>query len=393
MADDTRDSDPGDDDSLDDHPGAPRPRDEIDPELIKLRRVRISVGPITSAAIIIFCGYMMIRLYGDLRFSRQGSEPRRVTVADVVSGHAGAEGYVAMGAEPDRAFALRVAPKGNTDGHRIAPVLGSDAHLWLVVGSEPWAEPISYTDDYRGRLRRLADMPFADALNDYVRTRGPTPQSVTAEALRKAVSDHTDQVVRPSGDHVRVTADTRLGIREVVPDRVLVRGFFREDRMPDEKAWDAALIAAGVLPEGGKAQSIDEEAKAAVYDVPAPDGLAGIKKKLVAARLFAARAEPVVREYETTFAGLGSDAAGLKLSGGTVVPWTSISDVVVYAPRHVPDDALVLITDEAPGAYWYVLPLYILLGLFVALFGWALVRGLMPERQPQRASKRAQSAA
>ena len=57
------------------------------------------------------------------------------------------------------------------------------------------------------------------------------------------------------------------------------------------------------------------------------------------------------------------------------------------------NDALVLITDEAPGAYWYVLPLYILLGLFVALFGWALVRGLMPERQPQRASKRAQSAA
>ncbi len=399
MADDhTRDSDssgakaeaPG---ALENHPGAPRPRDEIDPELIKLRRMRISVGPITSAAIIVFCGYMMVRLYGDLRFSRQDSEPRRVTVADVVSGRAGNEGYVAMGAVPDRAFAMRVLTKGSTEGHRVAPVLGSDAHLWLVVGSEPWAEPIAYQDDYRGRLRRLSDMPFADALESYVHSREATPQSVTGEALRKAVAAHAAEVIRPSGDHVKLDAGTRLGIRETVPDRALVRGFFREDRLPDEAAWNAALTAAGVLPEGARANSIDDEAKAAVYEVPAPDGLAGIKQKLVDARLFAARAEPVVREYETTFSGLTSDAAGLHVAGGAVVPWDSVSDVVVYAPRQVPPGAQVLVTDEAPGAYWYVLPLYLLLALFVALFSWALVRALRPEREPQRASKQAESAA
>lgn len=375
--------------ALDDHPGRPRKPDELDPELISLRRPKLSAGPLLSAAILVFCGYIMVQLYSDLRFSRQSDEPRRVDqVGQLADAHA--DSFVAAPLTPDRGFTMRVSPSGTTDGHRVAPVLGTDARVWLMVGSEPWAEKPAYGDGYRGRLRPLDDMPFADDLRAYVRTRGAVPQSVSAAELRRSLESGTTTVARPSGDRVAVLGSTPVTIPETRRERARITAFIREDRLPDAATWNQVLREAGVLGEGEGPVTRDPETL--FYEVAAPEGLDAVRARLVEAKIFAARVEPVVREHRTTWGALQASAAGLTIDGSTL-PWANLEAAVIEAPREVPGSAMVVVTGETPGTYWYVLPLYVVLGLFVALFAWALVRSLLPERTPHRASTEARTAA
>jgi hypothetical protein len=373
--------------ALENHPGRPRDPDELDPELISLKRPMLSAGPILSGAIIIFCGYIMVQLYSDLRFSRQDDSPKRIaTVGQLADTHA--DSYVSAALTPDRGFAMRVSPSNTTDGHRVAPVLGSGARVWLMVDSEPWAEKATYGDGYRGRLRPLSDMPFADELRSYVRKRGPVPQSVTAAELRKSLESGATTVTRPSGDQVAVLGSTPVIIPETLRDRARITAFIREDRLPDVATWNQALREAGVL--GAEGGPISSDPETLFYEVP--EGVEEVRRKLIGAKIFAARVDPVVREHRTSWGAVRATPAGLTVDGATL-PWVNLEAAVLEAPREVPNNAVVVVTDENPDAYWYVLPLYVVLALFVALFMWALVRTLMPERSLQRASTEARTAA
>ena len=89
------------------HPGRPRPRDEVDPELLVLPRPRARIGWLLAASVLVFCAYFMIRLRSDLVFSRAGDEPTRLrSIAEAAA--ADTDDYVAVEAVPDRAFLLRV---------------------------------------------------------------------------------------------------------------------------------------------------------------------------------------------------------------------------------------------------------------------------------------------
>lgn len=378
----------GEDDDLANHPGAPRPRDEIDPELVRLSKPRVTVGPILSAAVIVFSGYLMVQLLPDFQFSRQDDSARTAGDVDKVANREGfgPEDYILVRANPDHAMAVRVSPAGRTDGHRLAPVQGTGHALWVMVGSEPWAEKPAYDEVYRGRLRDLDDLPFAGALRAYVRDAGAVPQSVSASALRDALEAGAGEVERPAGDRLRVDASAPVSVLETVADRAAIHAYLRKDRLPDHATWSAELARAGITA-GAPVASDDQHI---VYHVDGdPDTVA---RKISDASLYAARARPLIREHRTTWGELGADPAGLAVAGANV-PWTSISSVVVRAPRAVPDDAMVLVTDESPAAYWFMLPLYVLLGLFVALFAWALVRSVMPEKAVSEAGKEAPSAA
>lgn len=362
--------------------------DGIDPELVSLRKPRVSAGPLLAATILVFCGYIMVQLVPDLRFSRQGDAPREVADPGKVADRDGfgPEEFVLMRARPDRSFAVRVSPSGTTDGHRVAPVLGTDNKLWVMISSEPWAEKIAYDDVYRGRLRELDDLPFAASLRSYAAGAGSSPHSVDGAALREALESGASTIRRPAGDTVTLVPSTPVTIAETVAGRTVVRAYLRPDRLPDHETWSAALLGAGITA-GEPVQSDDVQI---VYHVA--DTVENVKARLVAGQLYAARAEPLVVERTATWAELAAAAGGVRV-GAATVPWTSISAVVLEAPRAVPGDAMVLVTDEAPGMYWYMLPLYLILALFVGLFAWALVRGVVPEKTRAPASKQAQTAA
>ena len=77
-------------------PGAPIPKDAVDPELIKLSRPRPKVGVITAAGLVFLSVFFLWRLNPDRRFSSAGDAPQKVHVSDVLAGK------VASDASPSR---------------------------------------------------------------------------------------------------------------------------------------------------------------------------------------------------------------------------------------------------------------------------------------------------
>jgi hypothetical protein len=63
-----------------------------------------------------------------------------------------------------------------------------------------------------------------------------------------------------------------------------------------------------------------------------------------------------------------------------VVPWAHVSSLALVVPRTLRSDALILMTAERPGTYWYIIPVYVVLSFFLLLFAWALVRAFRRDR-------------
>jgi len=353
------------------HPGRPRPKDEVDPELLVLPRTRARIGWLLALSVIVFCAYFMVRLRSDLVFSRAGDEPTRLrSIAEAAS--ADPEDYVAIEAVPDRAFLLRVFASDAGDGHRLAPVFGSGDHLWIMFEGSHWDARPAYDEVYRGRVKRLADLPFYGDLADHLRSMPRLPRGVKLPALRAALESHASELHDIGGDRIPLSADTPVVIAERVAGQAAVT-VFRTDSQRDESAWRAALEATGLLAPGG--QLVDTRKDAWTFQVAAPEGVDAVAARLVSARLFAARAEPYDRTRRTPWSRLAASADALSV-GGDRVPWASIRSVAVETPRAALGDARVIVTTEAPGDYWYLIPVYLIFAAIALLFGWALVRAL-----------------
>jgi hypothetical protein len=363
MADETGSPDP----ALSAHPGRPRGRDEIDPELLVIPRSRARVGWLLALSVLVFCGYFLVRLWGDLMFSLAGDDPERLDTAAAVFA-ASPNAYVEVRAVPDRATLLRVFASDANDGHRLAPVLGTADRVWLLFAGGHWAEAPAYDEVVRGRVARLGDLPFYDDLLDHLASRPPALRGVSPDVL----SAKPGEVIRDlAGDPLRVDAATPVTISQRVAGTARVTGF-RTDTMADEPTWRAALEKAGVLAPG--ARLVTESPDAWTWEAAAPEGADALSAALVAQKLLAARAVAVDRQHYVTWNDLEATLG--------MVPRGFIRWVLVAAPRSAPADARVLITTERPGDFWYVLPLAIFFGLFALLFAWALWRALRAVMSP-----------
>jgi hypothetical protein len=360
-----------------DDPGRPRARDELDPDLIKLRRSGPRFGPLLCIAIIGFCLYLMFALWPDLRFRRGGDEPTKVaSAASLVSADGpGVDAFVAANLQPDRSFALRLPASTGAKTRRLVPIHGTGNRLWLMVGGEPWVEQPTYHDVYAGRLKRLDDLPFADSLRSRARD-AVVPRWVEPKALREALEKGAGSVRDPFGDEVGADAATPVTVVERVREGARVVANLREF-LPDEGAWLADFAKAGVAVVGNKA--IETTEKDLVFEVHDPEGVTGVTKKLRAIQNYSFAAEPLIRRYESTWGALKPEPAGLR-AGETTVAWDNFDAAALASARPVPGDAMVLVANEKPATYWYVWPVFIGLGLFAALFIWALVRAIRHDR-------------
>lgn len=360
-------------------PGAPVPKDAIDPDLVSLRP-RTQVGLLTAFSVVAFCIYLAIRLWPDFGFAGEG-EARDVSVEAIVAGQVEPESYVAVRAELERAGAVRVHKAPGFPGLRIAPVAGTGDALWLALDGRasvrPREEPI-----YRGRLRRLSDLPFEEPFRSYLRAAAP-PRFVTTDELRRARD--AGELAAVTGDRFTATPDDEIELVVPDPDAVTLVVSYNE-RLPDLKAWQPALAATGLVDPG--AAPAREDDGQAWFDVRRPGAHANAARALEDAGLWGARVEPITRSYRAPWREVTLDERGVTLAG-TTVPWTSIDVVAVHADRRLPADPWILLTDESPDAYWYVRPLYVLIALFGALFLWALVRTarreLLAPKVPTRA--------
>jgi hypothetical protein len=360
-----------------DDPGRPRGRDEVDPELLILPRPRASIGPLLALSVLVFCVYFLVRLRSDLVFAHAGSDPTPVNgVAGALA--ADLDSYVELAAVPDRAAILRVYASDARDGHRLAPVLGSADRLWILFAGNQWVEPPTYDERVRGRVKELDDLPFHDELVAQLgRTR--LPRALDPAAALAALAEGRREARDVAGDPVNVSPDTPVTVVERAVGEVRVTGFATEGQ-PDERAWRAAFERAGIVPAGAPLESATDATWS--FRVPAPGGSEPIAAALVAAKLFAARAEPVDRTHSAAWRDLKIDAGDLVVSGERVRA-AGVTALVVEAERRLPDGARVVVATDRPEDYWHVTALYVVLGLFAVLFAWALWRGLRRAREPE----------
>ena len=365
-------------------PGAPIPKDTIDPELVKLKRARPKIGLLTSAGMVFLCAFFLWKLSADRRFGGEGDSPRLVQVADVVAGKVGADSYVEMPAKPMMSHAIRAAKGKGDPGLRVTPVRGSNEHVWLVLDGVGW-DPPTTTNRYAGRLRRLADIPFGEAVRAHA-AANPRPVFASASAVRGGFASGALQTV--DGDDIKVRDTDRVAFDVVDSNLSTVVATFTPGTpdhaaLLDAAAWQKALEGLGITAKPIAADDKDKAFGQVRFDTQQP--VAVVTEKLEGAKLWSARVETVTRHHETTWGALkGSSPSGFTM-GSTTIPDAQLDLVGIYVTREIPSDAYALILGEVPQDYWYILPITIVVGIIGLLFLYALIRTVRRDFLPTRA--------
>jgi hypothetical protein len=369
-----------------DEPGAPVPKGTIDPELldlanIKLARTKLRIGALTSAGVMFLALFFVIKLNPDRRFSGEPEVARRVTVADIAAGKVGKDAHVIVDAEPLMSHAVRSSTQKGTLGMRLVPARGSAQKLWLVMPGDGWGD--AGTLGYVGRLRPLADLPFADSITSFLAAH-PRPLFAPAAAVRTGFA--SSKVTTVAGDVITLRDSDRVGFDRIDLAAANVTCTYNE-RHKDAVACAKALSDAGIaiIPTATPVQGREQ----ATFAVTGPDAVATSRVKLDTAKLFGAYVDPVTQHYETTWSKLKSSPPSAftvaSAVDATTVPETEIDLVGLYVSREIPSGAFALIAGERPQDYWYVLPVTIVVGLIALLFAWALVRAIKRDLLPVRA--------
>jgi hypothetical protein len=367
-----------------DDPGAPIPKDQIDPDLIKLRRARPKIGLVTSAGMVFLCAYFLVKLNADRAFSGGGEQPRLVQLADVVSGKVATESFVEIPAEPMMSHAIRAAKGKGDPGLRVTPVRGTNEHVWLVLDGVGWDAPVT-TNRYAGRLRTFSDIPFHDAVDKQAKAH-PRPVFVTASSLRAGFAANALKSV--DGDDLKITDADKVAFDVIDPNLSTVVATFTPGTpdhvaLLDAGAWQKAMADLGIAAQPIPLDEKDKALGQVRFDTQHP--VADVTTKLEGAKLWAVRVESVTRHYETTWGALkASPPAGFTV-GQATLPDAQLDLVGIYVARGLPSGAVALIVGEIPQDYWYILPITIVVGIIGLLFLYALIRTVKRDFLPTRA--------
>jgi len=355
-------------------PGAPVHRDEIDPELVNLRKAGPKFGVVTSAGVAILCAYLIVRLLPDLSFSRAGAKPVPATAGEL-DGDLDNR-FVEVPLPLIRARAVRLRQTQGGLGLRAVPVAGHDDSVWVLMSGDGWS-PAVPNAAYIGRLRDLDALPLADALRAQVAAH-PGPSFATLQAVRQAATEG-GPLLTVSGDHVTAAPGDPVEIDVPVTDAAVLIITFSE-RFPGLATWLPAITAAGIPIKGEPRDVTDDTAR---LDVTI--SVADVNQKLTAAGLYA-RVEPVTTTLSSTWGELAKAGVGPIVIGGATIDDARIDLVRITAKRRVPDRARVLVLGEVPEDYWYMLPLAIGLGVLGLLALWALARAIKRDFLAPRAA-------
>ena len=343
-------------------PGAPIPKDAIDPDLVKLSRGRPKIGIVTSVGMVFLCTFFFFRLRTDRHFGGESDTPRATKVEAILSGNVTAESFVEVSARPMMSHAIRTT-KGKTDpGLRVAPARCTNEKLWLVLDGVGWDPPV-VDGKYRGRLRALSDLPFGDVMRSYAESTA-RPVFATAEAIRGAANNKLHTV---DGDEVQVSAGDRVAYDVIDPNQSTIIGTFTAgtpDHAPvlDVAGWQKELERIGLTVKALPQDEQDKLLGQGRFAVPL--SVAAATEKLEGAKLWSARVESVTVHHQATWGEL------------TKALDPAIDLVGVYVKRPIPDSAMALIVGEVPQDYWYILPISIVVAIIGLLFLWASIHTL-----------------
>src|SRR4051812_43868633 len=305
---------------------------------IKRRRARHPVITLAGALLAFFLVFYGRR---DLRYALSSGQPLELgnAAALFATGKATADlenRYVRVAGVPDRESALELDTKGSWVFSQLFRVLGTGDHLFIHRTENPLPAARAEADVFEGRLIRIDELPYADAIRGYFAKHVTATHYFATDAALKALAARAPgvplSIVDRGGDRAALAADEALAIEIARPDEVQIG--LPSARFPTEDAARAAITS-----RGGEVTAAKGLVKA-----PLPPG-AG------AGNLLATAPEPPARwTFVVRFAAARRQAALDEL--GDVDRTVEIRDARETITAHandltVDDGALVV---RAPGA-------------------------------------------
>jgi len=216
---------------------------------IKRRRSR---HPLITLAGALLAFFLVFYGWRDLRYALSSGEPLELGNAAQVFNNdratAGLENrYVRVAGTPDRESALELDTKGSWVFSQLFRVMGTGDRLFVHRLQNPLPADRAEADVFEGRLMRVDDLPYADAIRAYFAKHVTATHYFAPDAALKALAARAPgaplSIVDRGGDKASLTADEALAIEVVRPDEVQI-GLPRA-RFATEDAARAAITSRG----------------------------------------------------------------------------------------------------------------------------------------------------
>jgi hypothetical protein len=216
---------------------------------IKRRRSR---HPLITLAGALLAFFLVFYGWRDLRYALSSSEPLELGNAALVFKNdratAGLENrYVRVAGTPDRESALELDTKGSWVFSQLFRVLGTGDRLFVHRLENPLPADRAEADVFEGRLIRIDDLPYADAIRGYFAKHVTATHYFAPDEALKALAGRAPgaalTIVDRGGDRAALGVDEALAIEIARPDEVQI-GLPRA-RFATEDAARAAITSRG----------------------------------------------------------------------------------------------------------------------------------------------------
>ena len=282
--------------------------------------------------------------------------------------------YVRVSGVPDRESALELDTKGSWVFSQLFRVLGTGDRLFVHRLENPLPAAQAEADVFEGRLIRIDELPYADAIRTYFARHVSATHYFAADAAAKALAGRTPgqpaplTVVDRGGDRVTLGSDEPLAIEIVRPAEVQI-GLPRA-RFATEDAARAAIESRGgeVVTARGLVQAAAPPSagmSSLLSNAPAPPARWTFVVRFPAARRQAALDElgdidrtVEIRDARETVAAHIADLSANGEDGALIVrapgvperriPTADVATVHTMAPVVIPDGALMVVEGDRP---------------------------------------------
>jgi hypothetical protein len=213
---------------------------------------RRSRNPLITLAGALLAFFLVFYGRRDLRYALSSSHALDLGAAAAVfkseKATAGLENrYVRVAGTPDRESALELDTKGSWVFSQLFRVLGTGDRLFVHRLQNPLPAERAEADVFEGRLVRVDDLPYADAIRNYFARHVTATRYFDTDAVVKALAARTGAgplaVADRSGDRASLAVEEPLAIEVSKPDEVQI-GLPRT-RFATEESARAAITERG----------------------------------------------------------------------------------------------------------------------------------------------------
>ena len=385
-------------------PDASELEDEVDPELVALpRRQRRRRHPLVSLVVMLLSLYLIWFLRTDLLFFMQSRTPvDKGQVNEALSkGTLEANTYVKLSGAPDRKHALLLEARFGGFESFVRLRQGGN-HVFVQRHRSRRVTDKEVTSTHVGQLVRFTDLPYHKALQSNFRATMSLAHDLDFAAVKTALptgKQGNAELTDRKGLPVLLAPDSQVWINVAFPNEWIVqfsKRAYATDQEP-KKALDHIALPYAADSETSRmfhrfvVHADAEQARKLINSFKDRSLHAGVVRRQLS---YSARWEQlrvdgenlIIDARDPTFPSrFALDGETLKAVKDKVVsvPAEGVLYITTSSPFKVADDALVLITDRAPGDSWH----YALLGLMLLIF--ALINGaILVLRLRERSQKK-----